>query len=266
MLLFANYSTGFKSGGFNSGGGTLVLGQRRIFNSETVKNYELGVKSTSAGGRAVLNATLYRMDVHNLQDRAFDGVSLTVRNAADLRQQGVEFDGVVRPFGEFRLNAAAAYLDSGFLRYPNASGLPAFGGTQDLKGKPATYSPKWQGSVGAQYDFLLGGAAAGYNLSLRSDLSFISDSNIGLITDNNPQTVQPAYQLVSARLTLYAPSDRWSIAAYGDNLFDKGYCTSIFAQTLDSIFGVRNPATGGTLMRCTVGTPRMIGARVEAKF
>ncbi len=272
LLFFANYTTGFKSGGFNAGGGTAVLGQRRQFKPETVKDAEIGAKTTFAGGKAILNATLFRMDINDLQDRAFDGTSLTVTNAAKLRQQGVEVETILRPFQGFRLNGAVTYLDSSFLSYPSAANRPGVAvapnpgvapGTQNLKGARANFSPKWQGNVGAQYDSDIG--SSGYNLSVRGDLSFISASNIGLITDNNPQTIQKGYHLVSARLTLTSPNKRWTASVFADNLFNKGYCASIFAQTLDSIFGVRD-GKGNTLMRCTVGTPRSVGGRVEFKF
>ena len=56
VLIFANHSTGYKSAGYNSGGGTPslstfdanggLISTRRLFNRETVKNYELGLKSS----------------------------------------------------------------------------------------------------------------------------------------------------------------------------------------------------------------------------
>ena len=43
--------------------------------------------------------------------------------SADL-EQGFEFDGTVRPFQGFSLFTSIAYLDSKFLDYPKAPGLP----------------------------------------------------------------------------------------------------------------------------------------------
>nr|WP_176392295.1 TonB-dependent receptor [Sphingomonas sp. CDS-1] len=272
LLFYANYTTGFKSGGFNAGGGTAVLGQRRAFDPETVKDTEIGAKTTLAGGLLTLNANLFRMEVSDLQDRAFDGTSLTVTNAGKLRQQGLELDSVLRPTPGLRLSGSVTYLDSEFLSYPAASNRPGVTvapnpgtapGTQNLKGARATFSPKWQGNVAVQYDTDIG--SSGYNISFRTDVSFVTDSNIGLISDNNPQTIQKGYQLVSGRISLTSPDERWTASIFGDNLFDKGYCSSIFGQTLDSLFGVRD-GRGNTMMRCTVGSPRSIGARIEMKF
>ncbi|MCE3284939.1 MAG: TonB-dependent receptor-like protein, partial [Steroidobacteraceae bacterium] len=57
LLVFGSYSTGYKSGGFNSGGGNVDLDQRRLFAKETTANYEAGAKWTLAEGQAHLNGT-----------------------------------------------------------------------------------------------------------------------------------------------------------------------------------------------------------------
>src|SRR5690606_21474344 len=46
QMLFANYSTGYKSGGMNSAPGTVALGEKRLFDSEDVDNVEMGAKTT----------------------------------------------------------------------------------------------------------------------------------------------------------------------------------------------------------------------------
>ena len=106
-LIFASYSTGYKSGGYNSGGGSASLSRfdaqgnliptRRIFDRETVQDWELGAKTSWLDRKLTANLTFYRMDISGYQDRAFDGVSFTVLNAGKLRQQGFEFDGVAKP-------------------------------------------------------------------------------------------------------------------------------------------------------------------------
>ena len=268
VLLFASYSTGFKSGGFNSSGGAEALGQRRIFDPETVKNYELGAKTEFLDRAVLLNLTAFRMDIDNFQDRSFDGTSFTVRNAGSLRQQGIEAEATLRPVAGLRLNGAVAYLDSEFLSYANASPLPgqrtttgAAAITQDLTGTRNNFSPKWQGAAGVQYDTALG---SGFRATARGDVTFTSAANIGGVTDNNPQSIQQGYQLFGARLTLHLPGDRLSLSAYGNNLFDKGYCTYIVSQTSDTILGVRG--AGVTPQRCIVGNRRSIGLRLEGRF
>lgn len=256
VMLFANYSTGYKSGGFNSGGGNIVLGQSRVFRPENVKDYEAGIKSTFLDRAVQLNATLFRTDINGFQDRAVNGTSFIVRNAGNLRQQGVEFDSILALVKGFRLNGSVAYLDSEFTSYAGAPNLPGLPGSQNLTGKRATFSPRWSGAVGAQYD----GTLSRLSWSLRSDLSFNSKQNIGQVTDNNPQEVEPGHALLGARLTLYGPDRLWSVAIFGDNLTDKRYCTQRQYQTIDTAFGLQN--AGSTATRCFLGDPRTIGVAV----
>jgi iron complex outermembrane receptor protein len=264
VLLFASYSTGFKSGGFNSGTGASALNQQRIFQAETVKDYELGAKTEWLNRTLTLNLTAYNMEVDQLQDRSFTGISFIVANAGNLRQRGFEFDGAYHAPHDIDLNLDAAYLDSQFLSYPFASGLPAFGGTQNLAGKPNNFSPKWQGNVGVGWKPDLG--STGFHLEARADLSFLSDMNIGGTTADDPSTVQPGYALLSSTLKLVSPDRRWNVGFFGANLTNQGYCTAEIAQSLDSLFGVRNSVTGSTVQRCQVGVPRTYGIRAGVKF
>ncbi|HEU4957268.1 MAG TPA: TonB-dependent receptor, partial [Sphingomicrobium sp.] len=150
LLFFGSYSTGYKSAGYNSGAGFPALnGPRRVFDRETTENWELGAKSSWWDRKLTANLTFYRMNIKGFQDRAFDGTSFTVRNAGNLRHQGFEFDGTIKPVRGLSLFASVAYLDSEFTDYDQAAALPGFppGTTQDLKGKPATFAPEWSGRI-----------------------------------------------------------------------------------------------------------------------
>lgn len=263
VMLFATYSTGFKSGGFNSSFSNRVLGQGRIFQAETVTNYEAGVRSELFGRAVTANATLYRTTIDDLQDRGFDGLIFTTRNVGSLRQQGVEFDLVARPVDALSMGVAGAYLDSRYLDFRNAPNLPAFSGTQDLTGTRANFSPKWQGNAFVQLQQKL---ASGHGILARTDIRYQSASNIGSDSNNNPDTIEPTYALVSARLALTTPDERFQFSLFADNLFDKGYCIQRVTQTAESLLGVRNSATGATAIRCIVGAPRRYGLQVRMSF
>ena len=264
VMLFASFSTGYKSGGFNAGGAAAALNSvRRVYNGENVDNYEAGVKSQWLDRKITANLTFYRMEIDGFQDRSFDGLSFVVANAGSLRHQGFELDGQIRPGYGITLNYGVAYLDSEFTSFPAASGLPGFGGTQDLKGASATFAPKWQGSVGAQYD---GELPQGLEWSLRSDVSFTSKHNAGAATDNNPQTIQKGYATVSARLAVRSPDSGWEVAVFGDNIFDKRYCILRPYIPLDGLWGLRNATTGGSGVQCVLGQPQTYGISFSKEF
>ena len=264
VMVYGFYSTGFKSGGFNNTNSTSVLGQARLFQPETVSNWEGGVKSTVLNGAILANVSLFRSTLDGYQSRGFNGLSYTVRNVGSLRQQGVEGEFRVRPVRPITLGVTGTYLDSKFLDFRNAPNLPAFAGTQDLTGKRSTFSPRWQGNGYAQYDGVVG--SRGLTWFARFDLQFRSSANIGSDDNEDPGTVQTAYSVMGGRVALNGPEDRWQIALYGANLANTKYCTYKLPQTLESLLGVRNAATGGTAVRCYVGAPRTAGAQLSVKF
>ncbi|MBS0476939.1 MAG: TonB-dependent receptor [Proteobacteria bacterium] len=268
MMLFASYSTGYKSGGFNSGGGTPALGQRRLFTRETVKDWEAGIKSNWLDNKLTANLTLYRMDIGGYQDRSFDGTSFVVRNAGNLRHQGFEFDLIAKPTRNFRVNASIAYLDSVFTSYPAGSALPGFpaGSTQNLTGTSANFAPDWTGTLGAEWRIDLG--SSGLRLVNSVSASFVSDQLLGGVTDNNYlQVNQDGYALLGGRIELQGPDERWSIAVYGRNLTNENYAVNKFYQTLNTALGLNNGVfPGSTAVRVQRADPRSYGVTATYRF
>jgi iron complex outermembrane receptor protein len=270
LLVFGSFSTGYKSGGFNSGGGNVALDQRRLFDKETTDNYEMGAKWTLADGRAHLNGTAFLMLLDDFQDRAFDGQSFNVINAGSVKNQGLEVDADWSPTDWLTLNAALGYLDAEFDEYRNASCLPYPAQvdpacTQDLSGERPVFAPELQGSAGVQLEGNLGSGGIGY--MFRTDASYMDDINVNQINDNNPQGIQEAFTLVSARFSLYfGTGQRLALTLWGDNLSDEEYCTGRVAQPFDNLLGLRDPGTGGTVMRCQVNVPRTYGLTFKASF
>ena len=284
VLLYASVSTGYKSGGFNSGGGVPALGQKRVFAPETVKDYEFGVKSTWLDGALKANLNVYLMDIDGYQDRSFDGVSFVVRNAGSLRQQGFEFDTVLAPTRNFSVSASLAYLDSKFTSFANASALPGCGslpaatqltlsgchigatvGIQDLTGARNNFAPEFTGSLAVDWKGELGGS--GMSWALNGNLAFVSDINVGGVTDNNPQTTQDGYVQLGARATLNGPDSRWSLSVFGTNLTDQYTSLGNAYQVLDGSLRLRNGVfPGSTAIRPIRGDPRTYGVSATVRF
>ena len=95
LMVYANYSEGFKSGGF--------FGRQANFNiyagyePEYVKNMELGWKSTLQDGRMILNGAIFKSDYDDKQESILIPVDLTnvatvVRNAASMEMMGIELE------------------------------------------------------------------------------------------------------------------------------------------------------------------------------
>lgn len=235
--LYASYTTGFKSGGFdvraNSapeslGGiysGTPTNGTWE-FEDEDVKNYEIGSKFLLASGALELNVAVFRSDFTNMQTSQFDGsLSFNVTNAGEARVQGIEVDGRWAITDNLLMRGGVSYLDFEYLDFPN--GQCAFG--QKANSGPTTCSqtgmrrefvPKYQGNAGWDYDINF---SNGWKLTNTLDLIF----NDGYLTtpslDSNFK--QSAYTKVNARIALSGVDEAWELALVGKNLTDTSVVT-----------------------------------------
>ncbi len=169
-----------------------------------------------------------------------------------------------------------------FLDYPNAPGLPGcaanaaglspatctavgLGATQDLEGKPAPNSPKWSGRIGFDWAGNLG--STGWTWDATSNLSFFSKQYEGIITDANPQTIEPSYAILGGRLSVSSADNRWTASLFGNNLLDKQYGLANLYQPLDSSMLLRNGVfPGSTAVRRQHADPRTVGASVTLRY
>ncbi|MGI9248056.1 MAG: TonB-dependent receptor, partial [Woeseiaceae bacterium] len=265
IMLFGTVSTGFKGGGFNSGGSGVALGRdRRIFQEETSTNYELGVKSKLAEGKATLNVTLYHTELDDFQDRSFDGLSFLTRNAGKRTQQGFEADFILNPVEPLTIFGGVSYLDAEFDSFDEASPLPGNVAPQNLTGETPHFSPEWQGSLVAEWRAAIG--TGNLEWFIRPEYTYIGEQNIGGNTNLNPQSIQDSYGLVNLRLGVAAADGRWQVAAYGKNLGDEGYCEVLFDQPLGAQFGGVDPVANTVPQRCSVGGPETFGASFRWNF
>ncbi len=294
-MLFGNFSTGFKSGGFNPEGfnsKVALAGRTRKFDTETTKNYELGIKRTMMEGRLVANATLYRTKVSDFQERQFDGLNLIVHNSGDLTQQGVELDVLFQPREEFFATLGVSYLDSEFDSFPNATGLPGHvaaasaardayaactnqvaGGlklqaecdgqfpaaaranpTRDIKGERNHFSPKWQVALSAEWTDSLPDSAADW--FIRGEYQYTDDQNVGSDTNQNPDTMQGDYNLFNGGAGVRSQNGDWEVSVFVKNIFDEEYCQTKYSQPLVGSLGLTDTSTGQGAQRCTLGEPR----------
>ena len=270
VLAFGTFSTGYKSGGFNSGVTNPPLTDaQRTFASETVDDYEAGLKSTFLGGKARLNATFFDTELHNFQDRSFNGQSFIIRNSGDVRSRGVDFDGeLVAPAG-FRFNFAATYLDSIYSKNTGApglegcTGLPGCPTVQDLSGRPLPNAPHWQGNVGVNWTGpqIADGFVPTVLVSENFTTSFLTSNT------DNPQSRLPSYETTDINIALTSPRSHVKLELFGTNVFDRRYFVTSIAQVLGGLIpGVTDRTTGGTIFRGFAGDPRRLGARLSLSF
>ena len=74
VLLYALYSEGFRVGGINNGNQPFAPGIPDTFDSDDLKNYEIGIKSRWLQERLQLNATLFKIEWNDIQVEPRDPV------------------------------------------------------------------------------------------------------------------------------------------------------------------------------------------------
>ena len=265
VMIFGTVSTGFKGGGFNSGGAGAALGRAaRIFSSETSTNYELGIKSKFWNDRATANVTLYQTELDDFQDRSFDGISFLTRNAGKRTQKGVEADVTLVPVDPLTIFAGVSFLDSTFDSFDAASPLPGATAPQNLSGRTPHFSPELQGSLVA--DWRMESQSNRPTLFVRPEYMYIGEQNVGGNTNLNPQSIQDSYGIVNLRIGLESADGRWQVTAYGKNLSNEGYCEVIFDQPLGAQFGAVSAANNTVTQRCVVGSPQTYGLTARINF
>ena len=279
LLYFVSYSTGYKSGGFDSGGGAAPRNaDTRTFDSEEASNLELGLKGRFFEGRLDAAATLYRTELSDFQARSFDGNAFSTRNAGELRHQGIEVDFSWAASQMLTIAGGFAYLDSEFTDFSGAQALPGCNATspdiegcgpvdgdrtvQDLTGGRNHFSPEWTGNLRADLEGSLGQWHWRANLAL----SYVGEQYVGGAIDNNPQQLEDGYLLTSGRFTMTSPQGTYELSLFGDNLTDEGYCALRYYQPFGGALGVRDADTGGSMTRCNPGTPRTVGVGIAAYF
>lgn len=234
QLAFLRYSRGYKSGGFNAGG-ISVLPQT---GAEHVDAFEAGYKH-SIGRRLRFNLAGFYYDYQGLQ------VPLTVSqpggaqltqffNLKSSKSYGVEFELAWQPadalqlsfnygYGHSRIDSGCCFVDGQdpLALQPGAqpSG-PAANGQQpqSVEGARLSDTPRHKLALNAMYsiDFEPGTLSLSGNYVLRSS----AYSNIF----NRPYNRMPSWDQVDLRAIWTGSGDRYRLIAFVKNLFDsKGY-------------------------------------------
>lgn len=252
--MYASYSEGYKSGGYNFGpesadfAGNPLPGHE--FEDERVQAWEFGIKH-EFGNTARAGLIFFRSDIDNLQVTSWNGSSFVVGNAASLRVQGIELDGQAFIGDGFEIGGSLAYLDNEFRSFPgagcsviqlNLATCPntAGPGTQDLAGQSGAFAPEWSGNAYIDYsddfgDFLLN-ARVGVNFK----------SGLYLDGDLDPNAYQSGYAKIDAHLGVEI--DNFELRVFGRNLTDQAtYTASIDAPLSPGVYvgWIEEPRTIG---------------------
>lgn len=253
-MIYATYSEGFKSGGFDfeNSGGSLDTAQ---FEPETVKSQEVGIKTTLAGGAATLNVAVFNSEFEDLQVSAWNGASFEVDNAGETNTQGIEIDGVLLLTEDVTLSGNIAYLEAEYGSFPGATctneqkAIEGPSCTQDLTGKDLQFSPELSGNIAFEY---ITEVFDELQLVATLDVNFTSSYYTG--QDLDPISEQSGFAKINAQVEILS-DENWSIALVGKNLTDRKTTT----------WSNDTPLAGGSYF-ALIDPPRTIGIQGRVYF
>ncbi|QWP74775.1 TonB-dependent receptor [Lysobacter sp. K5869] len=225
VMGYASAARGYKAGGFNldrvQSSNGLSAGTAGItpvndtsFPGEFVDSFELGAKTTWAGGNLLLNATLFHQTYSDFQLNSFLGTSFVVRSIPEVKSQGIDTEVLWQTgIKGLMLQGGLMYTDTKYGKDP----LPD-ADLAKLPGARASFAPLWSASAAVTYQWDFGPELIGrFNIGAK----YSSDYNTG--SDLDPEKAQDAYTVVNARLGIGAKSRRWMVEAWAMNLFDEEY-------------------------------------------
>ncbi|MDX1383582.1 MAG: TonB-dependent receptor [Thermoanaerobaculia bacterium] len=209
-FLYAKYSRGYKSGGFN------LPGDGQPYLPEFVNAWEVGIKNLLSERRVRLNASAFHYDYEDMQVFQIRNFQTLIENAAEATIDGVEVEVQARLIPGNLLDASVGWLDAEYDNFSSVDFLNPGAGIQDLSGNRLNRAPEWSFHVGAQHALELAGDA-GY-LTPRVEYSWRDE--VFFRQFNLPRESQGSFSRVDLRVMWDSAGGRYRAEVYGKNLGD----------------------------------------------
>jgi iron complex outermembrane recepter protein len=245
LMVYASFSRGFKSGGYN-----ILSYSAPPVAPEVLDAYQIGLKSEWLDHRVRFNTSFFDYDYKNLQVQFIGtGASYSV-NAGRARIWGGDAQLSVVPTRNLTITAGISGIDGKYTEFPlgftYVANPPNIGGNtqilnQDLAGKQTARTPKWTTNIGATYEIPV---TAG-KIELTGNYYY----NNGFYWDPGNQLQQPSYQLVSAWVSWKPASGRWQASVWGNNLLNNFYYSFATLSTFGDQTSPAEPRTYGITLR-----------------
>ncbi len=264
-LYYGLISRGYKAGGFNLN--NELDNRQREFDTETMINYELGLKQTYLDGDLQLQVALFYQDRDDIQSRqsivrsiatndiGFDNCPCSftefIGNAASGSNKGLELEALWLVNDRLEVTTTVGLLDTAFdefLSFDHVDADQDAGTPFNLEGRSQAHAPDYQWVIGAAYA-----------LTDKLILSGSIEAKDSFFFSERHEEKSDAYELLNLELTYQA--DNWSVAVYGKNLSDELVKTRGFGS-----FGNDPRDFYTTRPFNQFGTPRILGIRGTMDF
>ena len=215
VLAYAEVSQGFRSGGVNDQTAaefahvTIPAG----FGSDSLVNYELGLKTSWLDDKVVANGAVYYIDWSKIQvqDEAVGGGGTFpyTGNAGAATIKGLELEIQAAPIAGLRLGAYANFNQA---ELSENSPIASDG----MKGDLIPYVPKTTFTVTSDYDWAL--SVKDLKATVGAQYAYVSSRNSELVSSDPAFEVFPSYETTTLRTGVKAAT--WSAIFNVANVFN----------------------------------------------
>ncbi len=241
VLVYANASKGFKSGGYPILSAS-VGSQLTPVVQESVLAYELGTKAKLSSNLQV-NGAIFYDDYRNKQlfgrvVTEFFGPLDALVNVPKSSIEGAEWQITYLPLRGLTLTTSGTYIESKIK--DNFTNYDPFGNIGNFNGEAFPLTPKWQLSADAEYDWSLTDKLTSF---AGTNVNYESHTNGGL--GDLPILDIDQYALLDLRAGVKTDDGHWRIWLWGRNVTDRYYWTNADHAGNTTIRFAGMPATFG---------------------
>lgn len=246
-MVYATFSTGFKSGGFNEQAGTLTSAALS-FDPEEAASFEVGMKADLLDNTLRFNAAAFYVEYSDLQldsvvaiDEA-PGQESVITNAGSMTSMGIEADVMWLATGHLIIDGTLGILDAEYDNFDCNLDRDISNGNEDCSGLDVKRTPGATASLGATYNIPLHGMAAGLDLNANATYTDAFYNDIFNTTASEHEEVT----LLNASVSYISDDENLRMSVFGRNITDELYQTAgLGVANLWSFSTYGNPATYG---------------------
>ncbi len=259
-LIYGSVSTGYKTGGLNSGSQTMPE-----FDKETLLAYEIGSKNRFMDGRLQLNGSLFYYEYSDLQVSGFEvifakdengdlipdpstpgnfvteSVNSANANIEDTVMYGAELEWVALVTDNFQIDGGIGLLETEVDEGLVDNGAIFGAAPVDVSGNELRKAPPVSFNLGLQYSYTFAGNGA--TLTTRLDFHYEDEQYHDVLNRNEDR--EPSYTRTDLSVLYRDAGDRYFVQFFGRNLEDEDVRTLTFQSTAGPLSAFAPPRTYG---------------------
>lgn len=242
--IYARVATGFRPGGPNVISPVSPDSVPRQYDSDSLTNYEIGYKGSSADGRFALEVAGFYIDWEDIQlITTVEGINVNV-NGGTAESKGIEFAASYFPIEGLSISLNGAYTEAE---------LTADAGAGGLDGDALPLVPDWSFGLSADYEWYLGNQSMAY---MGATLGYIGDRPIGSSFRNADGSLRELDGYSTLNLRTGLETGRW---------FGEIYVRNVTNELGINTVSDTNIAYTGNVTIAMI-TPRTLGIAAGVRF